>query len=205
MNSFGQTFTKVNNEVYDEVGEVGWDLSTVSKNNKWGIINNKGKEILPIEYENIGQITSNQNAVNVKNNGFWGIFNFTTKQYIVPCEYDTEVFLMNFNSIGLSKNKKWAIYNYIEKKYITDYIYSYFLYEESLTLYGYGYRDGKRYEINKDGSEKSIGMYEGYILDDDGFQLETHYIKDYDSAKKIPNKMLWIVKKNEKMGVRDEK
>jgi len=60
----------------------------VRKDGKWGVINNKGKLVIPCEYEDARY--SKFNGVDyceVKKNGKWGEIDMAGRQ-LVPCEYD---------------------------------------------------------------------------------------------------------------------
>lgn len=56
--------------IYDAAIEFYNGYSSVSVQNKWGIIDTKGKIIIPLEFEQCGKVS--ENKVGIQNNGLWG-------------------------------------------------------------------------------------------------------------------------------------
>ncbi len=71
---------------YDDAFAFLDDLAPVMKNDKWGFINTKGKEVIPLTYEYVWHFYKNGVAI-AKKNGKQGVINRQNK-VVIPFEYD---------------------------------------------------------------------------------------------------------------------
>jgi len=81
----------------------------IVKNNKYGLIDNTGKILVPCKYENINQAIINGRFVYWKNKKM-GIDN-VNGETIIPPEYDMVTDLWNLNMILVKKDNKYGVYN----------------------------------------------------------------------------------------------
>ncbi len=95
--------------------ELSDDFVAIKKDGKWGAINEKGKTVLPFEYD---QIIAEPNPgifngmFEVKKDGKVG---FVDKkgEVVIPCEYEERGFLSNFdNGFSFKKNGKSGVVDY---------------------------------------------------------------------------------------------
>ncbi len=88
---------EVTDFIYDEVYAYdGRSLTAVFINERWRLIDYRGRYINALEYENV--YMSSDEYISVKFDDMWGLIN-STGQYIIPVEYD---FYFRFNEFGLS-------------------------------------------------------------------------------------------------------
>jgi hypothetical protein len=78
---------------YDYLTKISDQLYRARKNKKLGIIDIQGNEIIPIEYEYIGNITDNK-TIQIRKGNKHGIVN-EQGNIIIPCEYD---YILKVNS-----------------------------------------------------------------------------------------------------------
>jgi hypothetical protein len=64
-------------ESYDEVGKFSFGLAPVRKNDKWGYIDDAGKEIIPCQYEVVRKCDGT-GWLEVKRNGSWDTIDDST-------------------------------------------------------------------------------------------------------------------------------
>ncbi|MES2838209.1 MAG: WG repeat-containing protein [Bacteroidota bacterium] len=110
-------------------------LHKVKLNNKWGIIDNEGKEYFQIKYDSIGGDYINTTFINMKLKNKWGLVNLKGEE-IIPFEYDDILVLID-NKVLVKKNNKWAIIDLNKKIYI-DFQYDDVI-PENLAEMGNGY------------------------------------------------------------------
>lgn len=90
------------------------DVLKVQKDGKYGLVNFKGKEILPVEYDNIESILGIKNALKIKKDGKYGIANNEGKIVIKP-QYLEIAQLGKDNKSGYiveDDNQKYGIVDY---------------------------------------------------------------------------------------------
>jgi len=79
----------------------------LQKNGLWGVINDKGKTIIPFKYEALTDITYwGEDVVGAKMNGKWGLINHENK-IILPFEYEGFGYYSE-GLIAVRKNGKWG-------------------------------------------------------------------------------------------------
>ena len=93
----------------------------VSKNGKYGFIDNTGKEITPIHYDNAAQINPDDYFVDnellaVQKNNKWGFIDKTGKE-IIPLQYD-KVSDFYDNLAKVKKNNQWGFIDKTGKEII---------------------------------------------------------------------------------------
>ena len=79
------TFAQINETQYDYVGLKGSKLIVVSKNGKFGFINKKGEEVIPMIYDGAWDFTFGIAAV--EKNSKWGFINEKGK-IVIPMKYE---------------------------------------------------------------------------------------------------------------------
>ncbi len=77
-------------------------------NDKWGLVDKNGIEIVQCQYDTIGWYSDN--LISVNNNNKWGWIEFGTWKEIVPCLYD-EVGEISEGAFAVKKNNKWGYLN----------------------------------------------------------------------------------------------
>lgn len=97
-----ETFKK-----YNEVHNFSEGFAKVELNGKWGFINQKGEEIIPLKYDNVEHFS--EGFAIVKLNGKYGFINKEGKK-IIPIKYDyIHRFSEGFAKVKL--NGKWGFIN----------------------------------------------------------------------------------------------
>ncbi|MCW3110912.1 MAG: repeat-containing protein [Segetibacter sp.] len=91
---------------YEEKGSYYAGLAKVSINKKYGFIDEKGKEVIPLLYDD-AQIFINGFA-QVKSGKKYGYIDKTGK-VVIPLIYESTGYSINDNSIGVKINDKWGI------------------------------------------------------------------------------------------------
>lgn len=105
---------------YDEVRIFSFGLSAVRTGKKWGFINEKGKLVIPIIYDEVDYFTQNNLCAVVKN-GKSGFINKNGKE-IIPIIYDDVRSEQLDDIVIVKKNKKWAFFDN-QGKQLSDFIY----------------------------------------------------------------------------------
>ncbi len=106
---------------YDEARIFSFGLAGVRKGKKWGFIDEKGKLVIPIIYDNVDYFTQNNLSAVVKN-GKSGFIDKSGKE-IIPIIYDSARSEQIDNIVILKKNKKWRFFNN-QGKQLSDFIYN---------------------------------------------------------------------------------
>ena len=99
---------KQNNLTYDQ------NVLKVKKNNKYGLIDFDGKEIIPVEYEEITAVSGIENSFKVKKNGKYGIVDSDGKT-VIQAQYADIDILGKDNKSGFivkNDNGKYGIVDY---------------------------------------------------------------------------------------------
>ena len=189
----------------------------VKKDGNWGVVNKKGKTIIPFEYEKI-KICDLDNLFLVKEDGKYGFIN-NDIIYVINNDYeDADVFSEN----GLAPVEKKDKWGYIDKngKYVVKPKYdlafgfyndtavvsrddkNYLIDEEGSLVFEKGYDRISNINLNKDYyviSDYKEGGYKDGIIDKNGKviivpQFDYIYLNENDTAN---------VEKNKKTGVID--
>ncbi len=82
------------------------DFYIVKKENKYGVINHKEQQIVPIAYDNIGGNLFADELVEFSQNGQWGLMNLSGKIMITP-QYERTNYYKD-GLISVKKNGKWG-------------------------------------------------------------------------------------------------
>ena len=106
---------------YDEARIFTFGLAPVSKNKKWGFIDETGKLVIPILYDSVEYFTQNGLSA-VKRNGKSG---FIDKQghEIIPVIYEMVKGEQLDDIVIVRKNYKWAFFDNFGKQ-LTDFLYN---------------------------------------------------------------------------------
>ncbi|WP_185113831.1 WG repeat-containing protein [Chryseobacterium sp. Leaf405] len=94
---------------YDGINVFSYGLAAVHKNGKWGFIDNSGKLIIPLVYDNVDYFRYSGLAA-VKKDGKSGFINKLGAE-IIPIIYDGAYQEMKDSNVLVEKNKKWAVFN----------------------------------------------------------------------------------------------
>jgi len=119
---------------------------------KWGILNDKGEEIVPFIYDEMGQWK--QELCAVKREGKWGFINLNGKETI-PCKYDLAYGFERGISL-VKKGKKIGLIN-SKDEIVADFVFTDF---KEIT-------DVRKDEISETGyinTNRRVIMEEGYII-----------------------------------------
>ena len=148
------------------MGQPGW--ATVAVNGKYGIIDLKGKYIVPPNYDFASEI--NNGYFMVQKDAKWGVFNEFSK-LVIPLEYDyiyPQVSLVK--TIAAVKNKKWGVLK-ADNSILVPFEYDLI----APDYYGYGdynaYKDGGSMKINPDGKIVKKGEEEFKYNSDFKFKI----------------------------------
>ena len=129
------------------------DILKVEKDGKYGAINYDGKEILPIEYEEISSLEGVEGTLRIKKNGKYGIASIEGKILIQTNYADIQPLgeKHSTNYIVKDESGKYGIIGYSETTVLP------FEYEEITNIYGNNMyvitKGGKQVLIDKDGNE----------------------------------------------------
>lgn len=197
------------------------NILKVKKDGKYGLIDLKGKEILPIEYDDIQATLGVKNSLKIQKDGKYGVANIEGKVVIKP-EYADILQLGEDNKSGYivkNDNGKYGIVDYSDTPVLQC------EYDAVSQIYGNDMyvvtKSGKQILVNKDGTEaiknnsnynsieevlktKEAGVIikkgEKYgVINLDG---ETIVEPNYEDLKEAKPGIL-ICKKNEKYGIID--
>ena len=86
-------------------------LAKFKNRNKYGVINNTGKIVVPAIYEDIKIIKSNNKFILFKNNGEWNILNILSNKQNLKNSYE-ELDFINSQYIKAKNNNMWGIIDY---------------------------------------------------------------------------------------------
>lgn len=106
---------------YDAVRIFTFGLAPVSKNKKWGFIDETGKVAIPIQYDEVEYFTKN-NLSAVTNNGKSGFINKNGTE-VVPIIYERVKSEQLDDLVIVRKDHKWAFFNN-QGKQLTDFLYA---------------------------------------------------------------------------------
>ena len=116
-NSLNRCMTDVI-EKYSTIGKFNRGFAYVGKGDKWGLIDETGKEIIPCIYDSLYDLDFTKYLLTrVKKDGKWGFIDKTGKE-VIPCIYDD----VNTFSEGLASVKldgKWGFIDENGKEVIT--------------------------------------------------------------------------------------
>ena len=109
VNKQGKVHYIKNSDKYDDVYEISYGLYLVERNEKYGFMNKKGKEVIPLIYDSAVDVT--ESLIRVSKGGKYGLINKKGK-VVVPIKYNH---IGNFSE-GLFVAKEDGKYGYIDKK-----------------------------------------------------------------------------------------
>lgn len=148
------------------------NILKVQKDNKWGIIDNQGKEIVPVEYDSISALKGIKNALLVQKDGKYGIIDDEGK-IIIDTKYEEISNLGKDNKEGYIVKDETGLYG------IIDYSKNSVLenkYQEIEKVYG-----NDLYVVSQDGKQKLIRKSGEEILTK-GFEQITAILKEKDKG-----------------------
>lgn len=105
---------------YDEAGIFTFGLAPVSKNNKWGFIDENGVVVIPMLYDEVQYFTQN-NLSAVTKNGKSGFIDKHGRE-IIPIAYDQVISEQLDNMVIARKDNKWAFFDNTGKQ-LSGFIY----------------------------------------------------------------------------------
>lgn len=108
-------------EDYDEAGIFTFGLAPVSKNKKWGFIDENGKLVIPLIYDEADYFTKNGLSA-VKRNAKSGFINQQGKE-IIPVIYEMVKAEQLDDVVIVRKNYKWAFFDNFGRQ-LTDFLYT---------------------------------------------------------------------------------
>ena len=108
-------------EDYDEAGIFTFGLAPVSKNKKWGFIDENGKLVVPLIYDESDYFTKNGLSA-VKRNGKSGFIDKQGKE-IISVIFEKVISEQVDNIVIARKNYKWAFFDNTGKQ-LTDFLYT---------------------------------------------------------------------------------
>ena len=106
---------------YDEAGIFTFGRAPVSKNKKWGFIDEKGNLVVPMLYDSVEYFNHNGLSA-VKRNGKAGFIDKYGKE-IIPVIYEMVKGEQLDDIVIVRKNYKWAFFNNFGKQ-LTDFLYT---------------------------------------------------------------------------------
>ena len=120
----------ISNPIYDSIALFQPNIFMVKKENKYGLIDQKGIEKLPITYDEIGEYSSGYCAV--KQNGLYG---YATRfgQVYIPVSYEGAKPFQK-GQAAVKKNGKWGIID-IKNKVVIDFQFDAISTNESASLW----------------------------------------------------------------------
>ncbi len=62
----------------------------IQKDDKFGLLTGDAKVIIPVKYERLETMYSNDSYMKFRQNGKWGLVSIITGEEIVPAQYDKE-------------------------------------------------------------------------------------------------------------------
>lgn len=104
---------------FDEARIFSFGLAAVKKNKKWGFIDEQGKLVIPMIYDEVDYFTQNKLSAVVKN-GKSGFIDKTGKEVVLIIYEDARSEQMD--NIVIVKKNKWAFFNN-QGKQLSDFIY----------------------------------------------------------------------------------
>jgi hypothetical protein len=106
---------------FDEVRIFTFGLAAVSKNNKWGFIDETGKLVIPMIYDEVGYFDQNSLS-SVSKNGKSGFINKKGVE-IIPIIYEMVKSEQLDDLVIVRKNYKWAFFD-SKGKLLSDFLYN---------------------------------------------------------------------------------
>jgi hypothetical protein len=101
--------------IYEEMSVVnidGQEYYIVSKNNRFGVINDQHEVVVPFEYEGITRSYNSNILLVVSKNGKSGVMNFISRKMVIPMQFDRiELLGSSSNMIKVKKGADYTLYN----------------------------------------------------------------------------------------------
>lgn len=157
---------KSNNIWYEE------NILRIKKGEKYGLINEEGKELLPIQYDEIVATKGIKNSLKIKKDGKYGIANTDGKIIIEP-QYADITNLGNDDKSGfIIKNEqdKYGIVNYSNTQILET------KFEEIYNVYG-----NDMYVVKDEGKQKLVSK-DGNVILQEGFNEIKEILKNKDNG-----------------------
>lgn len=148
-------------ENYDENQNVWYekDILRVKKDDKYGLINLKGEEILRCEYDNIYPIVGIENSLIVEKDGKQGLVNNTGKIVINPTYKEIKALGKDYKQgyITVDDNGKQGVISYLEEQILEN------KYDKIKPIYA------KNFFVVEENDKTRVINAEGKTIIDDGF------------------------------------
>lgn len=161
---------------YDESYNLWYekDVLKVKKDNKYGLINVSGKEILSCEYDEINPLQGVMNSYIIKQADSVGLVDNTGKVIINPTYKEIKALGKDYKDgfISVNKEEKYGIYDFTGKVILDN------IYEDIKNISG-----DKKYVVKDNGTYKVISS-DGNIILDSGFDDVVSIDKDNIIIKK---------------------
>lgn len=140
LNSLGELQTEIG---YEEVQSL-YKLKIVTSNSKYGLINENGKFLIPIEYESLNPVGYDEksNILSFKKNDKWGLIDFSGKVVVEPV-YDSHFSKIGKSGLSVKKGELFGILdlNFKEK-----------------TPFEYAYLESFSYDLLKAQKNQKFGL-----------------------------------------------
>lgn len=192
------------------------DVLRFTSNGKYGLIDFKGKQILPAEYDNISVLEGIEKSIVIEKNGKKGLLSSSTGEIIILPEYlEISALTDNYQDGYIVKNaeNKYGVIS-VNKKNVLE-----VKYDEIKNVSGSGYYvavlDGKTVVVDETGTvklDKGFESIEGFdgeniiVIKDSKYGIisvtgEDVISAEYEDIKKAISGQYYIAKKNGKYGV----
>ncbi|MCS3799136.1 WG repeat-containing protein [Niastella sp. OAS944] len=148
------TKKKITPFIYDGIGQfVNSDITAVVLNGKYGLINVKGKLVVPCIYDNMDRlIVDNASYYTVQKDGRYGVINEQGQQ-VLPMEYDELSVDKGTTYLVVTKDKKQGLMNFTTRKLTMPVEYD-----------SVGVRAGKAAIVKKDGQYTLLDLNGNKLL-----------------------------------------
>jgi|GEM_PF-6311317 len=137
---------------YVEDGGSSSDIIRVRKDGKWGLIDERGKEIVKPQYDDIGWIFS-KNRIKVERDGKWGFIDKKGREIVKPQYDDVADFMFEVEDMtSVKRGSKWGFINKEGKEVVKpkyDHVESFITRDGTVCVKN----NGKWGLINKEGEE----------------------------------------------------
>jgi hypothetical protein len=212
--------TRMTPNTYEEIIQFHRNYAFINKNDRWGILNSEGKEILPPKFQQI-HFDTLQGLGFVYNGQNWAIFSksgklntafiFSDIHNLLKPEADRRMIRLNENAVQviqidsnfipvLDENGNYSIVNFSGKKSILSTSNFKYIGIVQHNIYWVQPNENQTYFINRNGNVITDTFVE---IRQDRFSNHIFYGKLFAQNKKRPTEESWkIIKTHPKLGVR---
>ncbi len=94
---------------FEFFGDFYKGIARAKINGKWGLVNQKGEQITPFEFEEIVSLSYSRGLYGIKKNGKWGFID-RNGECVTEAKYDAIFpFYGNFGISKVQKNHRWGL------------------------------------------------------------------------------------------------